>query len=270
MTKRTLILLAVVLAAVLLVGCAAPALPTPALPPAQPPTPASTPMVEDAWVRIQKAGKLVVGTSADYAPFEYYNSAFQIDGFDPALIREIGTRLGVRVEINDYAFEGLRDALLFGEIDVAISAISITPEREAVLDFTEPYYFGKDAILAGEKSDISQITALSAMADKRVGVQTRSVYEQRIERSLVATQLMFQTYVYSYADIGQAVQDLKRGKIDLVMLNYLAAQDYVKDGGVKLVGEGLNVEWHAIALPQGQDSLRRVLNQALRDVVSER
>lgn len=74
----------------------------------------ATPLPEspaDRWSAIQAAGKLVVGTSADYAPFAYYTPNFLLDGFDVALMREIGRRLGVGVEFKDFAFEGLLDAL---------------------------------------------------------------------------------------------------------------------------------------------------------------
>jgi polar amino acid transport system substrate-binding protein len=70
----------------------------------------------EAWDRIQAAGKLVVGTSADYPPFEYYNEQFQIDGFDPALMVMIG-KLGVQIELQDFAFDGLGPALAIGQVD---------------------------------------------------------------------------------------------------------------------------------------------------------
>ena len=94
----------------------------------------------DDWARVQAAGKLVVGTSADYPPFEFYNSNYELDGFDIALIREIADRLGVEVEFKDFAFGGLLDALRLGQVDVAISAISVTPDRQQIVDFTNLYY----------------------------------------------------------------------------------------------------------------------------------
>ncbi len=94
---------------------------------------------------------MVVGTAADYPPFEYYNNRYQLDGFDIGLIREIGKQLGVKVEIKDYAFDGLYNALQLGEIDVAIAAISDTPDRQQYVDFTSTYYAG-DGRGAGERT----------------------------------------------------------------------------------------------------------------------
>ena len=117
------------------------------------PTPAPAPA--DLWDQIQKSGRMTVGTAADYAPFEYYNSRFQLDGFDIGLIREIGKQLGVKVEIKDYAFDGLYNALQLGQIDVAIAAISETPERQQYVDFTNSYYAGVGAALANAQSAIT-------------------------------------------------------------------------------------------------------------------
>jgi len=88
---------------------------------------ATTTSGDDSWAKVQQSGKLRVGTSADYAPFESYNAKYQIDGFDIALINEIAKQLGVTVDLNDFAFDGLGGALQVGQIDTSISAISVTP-----------------------------------------------------------------------------------------------------------------------------------------------
>ena len=92
--------------------------------------------VDDSWDRVQEAGKIVVGTAADYPPFEYFVDGLKIDGFDIALMDEIGRRLGVQIEWHNFAFDGLGGALQLKQIDAAIAAVSITPERESVVDFT--------------------------------------------------------------------------------------------------------------------------------------
>jgi len=111
---------------------------------------APAPSTDDSWTRVQTSGRLRVGTSADYPPFEYYNEQAAIDGFDMALIREIGNKLEVQTEISDFAFASLPDTLRIGQIDVAMAALSITPEREALADFSNIYYVGEDGILANQ------------------------------------------------------------------------------------------------------------------------
>jgi hypothetical protein len=149
--------------------------------------PTVTPAAEDdSWERIKAAGKIVVGTSADYPPFESYVAQGQIDGFDVALMDEIGRRLGVQVEYQDHAFDGLGTALQLKQIDAAIAAISITPQRESEVDFSNVYLVGVDGILAQQDASLS-ISSVDDLAKVRLGVQRGSVYEDWLYSELVAT-----------------------------------------------------------------------------------
>jgi ABC-type amino acid transport substrate-binding protein/heat shock protein HslJ/uncharacterized protein affecting Mg2+/Co2+ transport len=268
--RRNLILTMITAVAVttaVLAGCAPRATPEPTPAPTQ--APAATPVpAPDLWDQIQRDGVLRVGTSGDYAPFEYYNKRYQLDGFDIGLIQEIGKQLGVRVEVKDYAFDGLFNAVELGTIDAAISAISVNPEREKYVGFTDVYYVGRTGVLAGADSAITAITKVEQLADKTVGVQTGSVYETYLANTLVATKLMPAKNLVSYPDIGQAVKDLQRNRLDVVVLDYQPAESFVAEGGVKLVGQDLNPQSFAIAFPKGAESLRRVLNQAIAQVVA--
>ncbi len=251
----------------LLAGCRGPATPAPAPEPTR--APDSTPApAADLWAQIQRNGVLRVGTSADYAPFEYYNSRFQLEGFDIGLIREIGKDLGVKVEIKDYAFDGLYNALQLGAIDTAIAAISETPDRQQYVDFSNVYYVGTGAAIAASQSTVGAITEIKQLADKRVGVQSGSVYQTYLQKTLVDAGQMPAKNLQAYPDIDQAVQDLTRGRLDVVVLDSQPAQNYVQQGGVKLVGQGVNPQSYAIALPKGAESLRRVVNTALSNVIA--
>ena len=143
--------------------------------------------IEDPWARIQATGKMVVGTSADYPPFESYDDEFQIVGFDPALLDAIAVNMGVEVELKDFAFDGLGAALQVGQIDAAIAAISVTEEREQQVDFSHVYYVSQDAVLAGKNADLLPISSLRDLASLRIGVQSGSVYEDLLNDNLVAT-----------------------------------------------------------------------------------
>jgi polar amino acid transport system substrate-binding protein len=215
------------------------------------------------WDAIKASGRLVVGTSADYPPFDYYTPNFRLDGLDIALIREIGKQLGVQVQIKDMAFDGLLDALQLGQIDVAIAAISVTPERDAFLDFTNVYYVGQGVVLARADSRIDQVTSTDDVANLRIAVQSGSVYETWLRDNLVSKGLMEEKNLMLYTDISQAVRDLKQGRVDLVGLDQKPAEDFVAQGGVKIVYEDANRQLYAMAVPQGARGLQDQLNQAL-------
>jgi len=229
-----------------------------------------TPAAEDAsWERVQAAGVLRVATSADYPPFSYQNQDFAIDGFDPALIRAIGDKLGVQVQITDYAFDGLGAALEVGQADVAIAAISTTPERGTVVDFSNVYYVGKDGILARADSGIERIDQIPQFGGKRVGVQRNSIYQAWAQKYLVGYQVIPQDKLFAYAKPEHAVNDLKLGRLDVVIMDLQPAVQTLADPDLKLIGEGLNQQLLAIALPKGAEALRAQIDQALLALQNE-
>ena len=119
-----------------------------------------------------------------------------------------------------------------------MAAISVTPDREAVLDFSDVYYVGEDAVLAKKDSRITKIASVEDVAHQRIGVQKASVYETWLRDNLVSEGLMEPEDLMLYTDISQAVRDLKVGRIDLVALDAKPAEEYVLEGGVKIVEQG--------------------------------
>ena len=233
------------------------------------PTPTTPAGLGDVWARAQQSGKLVVGVSADYPPFAYYDDQFQLAGFDIALMQEIGQRLGVQVEFNDFAFDGLGSALDLGQIDAAISAISVTPERQQQIDFSSVYYVGADALLVSEDSPLTSLTIDDDLTDIRLAVQSGTVYESFAVQELVETGLLPEGNLHVYTDIKQAVDDLRRGRVDAVLLDRQPALAFEARGGVRNIGKGLHPQNFAIAVALGQDPLRRVINQALSQLQDE-
>ncbi|MFN2135518.1 MAG: transporter substrate-binding domain-containing protein [Candidatus Promineifilaceae bacterium] len=224
---------------------------------------------DQAWARIQAKGSVSVGTAADYPPFEFYNSDLQLDGFDVALMREIGKELGLIVDFTDFAFDGIGDALAVDQIDVAIAALSITPEREASVDFSNVYYIGEDAVLAAAGSDVGEINSETDMANYTLGVQASSVYEKYARDQLVDTGLMPEENLYVYASAEQAVADLVAGRVQLVMMDKKPAEVATRQFDVEIVASGLNRQRFAIAIPQGEDTLRNEINRALTNLQNQ-
>jgi polar amino acid transport system substrate-binding protein len=224
---------------------------------------------DTSWSDVRKAGKIVVGTSADYPPFESYTPEFQLDGFDIALMKQIGEQLGVKVEFRDMAFDGLGNALILGQIDASISAISVTPQREAIISFSNIYLAGQDGILARQDAARETVTVVNELAAYRVGVQSGSSYYDWLYEELVATGLMPASKLLTFARIEDAVRDLKENRVDMVVMDLQPAKEFVAQGGVKLVGENLNPQYYAIAIPKGSQALRSEINQALTELLNE-
>lgn len=231
------------------------------------PTPAPTVDAQAEWARIQQKGELVVGTSSDYPPFAYYDDRFRLTGFDPALARAVGERLGLTVQIKDVAFDQLQDALNSGDIDVALGALNITPDREEVVDFSDVYLISVDAFLVNSGIDIpSERTLNDFTKGKRIGVQAGSVFQSWLEETLVQPGILPKENLILYDDIEQAVRDLRLNRVDMVVMDVIPAQRYVERGGVKIAAQGLNRLRFAMAVRNGSDDLRRNLNTALIDM----
>jgi len=224
---------------------------------------------DDSWERVKLTGVLRVATSADYPPFSFYNQDFVIDGFDPALIREIGTRLGLQVEITDYAFESLNTVLQNDLADVAIAAISVSPERDAVVNFSNIYFISDDGVLARSDSGLAPITDISQFAGLTVGVQRGSVYEAWVQEMLIASNLISSEQLYVYARPEQAVADLKANRLHVVILDRQPAIQYLSDPELVLAGERLNQQRLAVALPDGAQALQSVINHVLLALQNE-
>lgn len=231
-------------------------------------TPPPEPVAEGdlRWNEIQKQGQLVVGTSAGYPPFEFYDSQFQLEGLDIAIIEDIGRRLGLELDIRDMAFDGLGNALQVDQIDVAIAAISVNDDRRRVVDFSNTYYASSDALLASADAPFEQITNPREIARLRLGVESGTIYENYAQTELVETGLMPVGNLHVYKKAGDAIIDLVARRIDLVALDLLPAELAVEVSEVKLVAQGLNEQNFALAVPKGSNTLLAALNQALFDM----
>lgn len=224
---------------------------------------------DDDLARVKAAGKIVVGTSADYEPFDFYSSNFALDGFDIVLMRELGRRMGVEVEFNDFAFDGLLDALNLKQVDAAIAAISVVPERQQKFDFSNLYYFGSDAVI-GRTNYQGKVSSAHDMAGKKLGVERGSTYEDWAQSNLVDAGLSMQSDIVTYQDVNAMVRDVRNGKLDLALAGTLAMRAVVRRsaGTLKIVGEGTNTQQFGIATRKSS-TLVKELNRALLVVQSD-
>ncbi len=226
-----------------------------------PPTRVPTRTANDDLARVKAAGKILVGTSLDNPPFSGYSDTFAPTGFDIALMEALAGQLGVKIEFNDFAFEGLLSALKLGQVDAAIAAISLTPQRLAEVDFTNTYYVGRDGLLARPDALFS-INDINDLAQLKVGVQVGSVYQTFLQETLVDTGLMPAPNLMAYIRPEEMVWALEDKLLDVAMLDLEPARTFAARGNVRLVGEGLYPQVYAIAVRKGS-SLRVELNRAL-------
>ena len=250
MKKNSFVLVLLLMSALLLSSCRG-----------AEPTPGVT--TDTTWERIQQNGKIVVGVSMDYPPFEYIDTNFLADGFDIALITEIGKELNLPMDVRNYSFNGLYNALATGQIDIAVSAITVTEQRAEFVQFSDVYLSGTTAALASPGSSlvISQPTQLPAY---RVGVQQGTVFDSYMSKSFVDTGMMPSTQLYRFLKPEDAVASLVAQQIDVVLMDTASANVFIQKNNLKLAGTGIIPQQYAIAMPVDSPTLEENLNDALK------
>lgn len=199
---------------------------------------------------------LRVGTDATYPPFEFANeNTGQPDGFDVDLVKAVCAYHGWRPEFIVTPFDGIIPGLKNGKYDVVVSAMTITPERSAVVDFTDPYYLAGQTIAVSPDDTI--IHGPEDLAGKRVGVQLGTTGE-------IMAREMEAVEEFSYDNIGAAFIDMSNGNLDAVLNDFPTTRAYIKrHGTAKTVGPILSTEHYGMAVRQGDSLLLRQLNEAL-------
>ena len=221
----------------------------------------------DVLSDIKARGKMIVGTSADYPPYEYKDANNQFAGYDMDLIREIGKRIGVEVEIRDMAFDILIAALQKNKIDVVIAA---TPERDKKIDFSTTYHVFMDAFLAKKGSGI-KMTKPDDAAKYKIAVQTGTTYEKWVMKNLVDTGKTPKKNVFSYESIDNAALDVAAGRVDILMMTADVAKKHEEKSGLEvlLATDETVVGTQCIALPEGEKALKAEIDKQIKAITAD-
>lgn len=219
---------------------------------------------------IQAAGKLVVGTSADYPPYESIDADGNFVGFDMDLARAIGEQLGVEVEFQDMPFDTLIASVQEGKIDAIIAAMQATAERDEQVDFSIPYRMTKDAFIGAGDTAIVIETAEDA-AGKSIGVQTGTVQERWIQEKLVAAGLTSADQVFSYERADQAALDVANGRIELLLMDAEPAVTLAEQNGLKvlLITETTAEGGKSIAILDGETAFKAELDRIIQALIDD-
>jgi len=187
---------------------------------------------------------LVVGTNAEFAPFEFIGDDGQVTGIDIDLINAIGEKIGMTIQIENMSFDALIPAL----------------GKQSVL-FSDPYYQASQKIIVKEGSAIA---GEADLAGKKIGVQLGTTGD------LYVTEKFTDATVDRYDKGIDAVQDLVNGRLDAVVIDEEPANVFVSQAqGLVILEDRLSDEAYGIALPLGQDELLAKINQALSELKAD-
>lgn len=203
---------------------------------------------------------LVMGTSADYPPFEYVDTGKSEDvvGFDIDLAKMVAKELGYKVEVKDMEFNGLITALKSDQVDFVLSGMTPTEKRKKNVDFSDIYYTNKNMIVTTDKS----IKSIEDLKGKTVGVQTSSIQEDAAKEAKKSVNLTIE----SRDRIPQIVSEMKAGRFDAAIIEDNVAKGYLeKDKELNgTVMEGGDDAGMAMAFPKDSE-LTKEFNRVLKE-----
>ena len=202
-------------------------------------------------------GVLTVGTNAEFPPFEYVNDNGEPDGFDIALIKAIGKKLGVTVEVENMEFASLLSST-GSKIDVSIAGMTVTDERKQSVDFSDSYATGIQSVIVKDGSSIKSIDDLKG---KKIGVQLATTGD------IYAKDDFGEENVEEYNKGADAVMALTSGKIDAVIIDNQPAKSFVETtDGLQILDTDYVQEDYAAAIQKGNTDLLNAVNGALKEL----
>ncbi|MBL1230842.1 transporter substrate-binding domain-containing protein [Enterococcus sp. BWB1-3] len=224
---------------------------------------------ESALEKIKEKGTLVVGTSADFAPFEFktlVDGKDTIVGSDIDMVKAIGEKLGVEVEFMDMQFDAVLVALQQNKVDIAVSGISATEERKKTFDFSTPYYNPPQKIVIN-KNNKDIFTSIDSLNGKKVGAQKGSIQEGVVEAQLPDTQKV------SIPRVPNLIVELNQGSIDALVLEETIAESYINQNPDLMMADieltSNEDEAFAIAFSKGQDDLKKEIDVILEKMIAD-
>jgi polar amino acid transport system substrate-binding protein len=213
------------------------------------------------------AGKLTMATNAQFPPYEFYEGD-KIVGIDAEIAGAIAEKLGLELVIEDMEFDSIITAVKTGKVDIGMAGMTVTDERKESVDFTTSYATGVQVIIVAEGSDITSVDDLFADdANNVIGVQRNTTGDLYctwdIEDEGLGT-------IDRYSKGADAVQALKAGKVDCVVIDNEPAKAFVAEvDGLKILDTEYALEDYAGAMSKDNAELYKAVDDALKALIAD-
>ena len=212
----------------------------------------------DLLDEVKANGTLKVGLEGTYPPFNYQDASGQLTGFEVDFANALAEELGVKAEFQPTKWDGILAALESKRLDVVINQVTISDERKQKYDFSTPYTVSGIQALT-RKADADSIKTPADLAGKKVGVGLGTNYEQWLKENVP------QADIRTYDDDPTKFQDLNVGRIDVILVDRLAAFEMVEKTGDRLAvaGDAFSRQESGIALRKGNPQLLAAIDAAI-------
>ncbi len=221
----------------------------------------------DTMTKVKDSGKLVLGTSADYPPYEFHkliDGKDKIIGFDIDLAQAIADELGVTLEIRDMDFGGLLIALDEGKVDLVIAGMTPKPERLEQADFTKIYYIAAQGVMV-RAEDKDKYKTAADLKGRKVGAQLGAIQEDIAKEQIEGSE------VKALGKVSDLVLELKNKKVDALVMELPVANAYIKANSDLALSDIEVVDdtgGSAIAVAKGNAEFVEKLDSILDDLMN--
>lgn len=218
---------------------------------------------------IKKAGKIVLGTSPDYAPYEFIkeiDGKQRVVGFDIEIAKLIAKDLGVELEIKEMDFKGLLGALEAGKVDMVLAGMTPDEERKQSVDFSNIYYTAVQKVVV-RAEDKDKIKSVDDLNGKKVGVQKGAIQED------IAAEQMPNSTPVALSKIPDITLSLKTKKIDAAIIEEPVAKSNVSENSDIAISDiTLKVEeaGSAVAFKKGNSELAEAVNKTIDKLIQDK
>ena len=216
---------------------------------------------ETAELSTVEPGKLIMSTNAACPPYEMTPDSGEFEGIDTETAQAIADKLGLELQIDDMDFDAALLAVQQGKADMVMAGVTVTDERQNVMDFTDSYATGIQSIIVKEDSDIASVDDL---AGKKIGTQRGTT------GYLYCSDDFGDENVVAYDNGLTAVQMLNNGQVDCVVIDNAPAKEFIAaNPGLKLLDTAYVEESYAIGVGKGNTELKDAINTALEELKAD-
>ena len=218
--------------------------------------------------KIKAAGKLVVGTEAQYAPYEFKDLDANFAGCDMWLAQQIADKLGVELEVVDMSFDGIIPAVKSGQVDIGIAAFTKTPERAEEIDFSDLYETSAQLLIV-KTGNAATYNTKESLAGQKVGAQKGTIQSQLIQTALPDSELF---ELEKYPALALEVQN---GNIAGLVVDQAVGESLIatSNGGLEVSDFEFTAEeasfGKAAVIAKGNEDFVAVVNEVINQVVSD-
>lgn len=210
---------------------------------------------------IKESGKLVLGTSADYPPYEWHlidGSKDKIVGVDIEIAKKIAQDLDVELEIKDMQFDALLPSLDNGDINIVVAGMVPNEDRIKAADFSKPYYESGQCIVV-RNEDKDKYKSTEDLKGEKIGAQLGTIQHQYVEENIDAE-------IVAIPNNNNLLMDLKNGTLDALFMATIPAEQFQKlNSDITIINNlGIpNEDGSCIAVKKGDTEFLNEINKSV-------